>query len=190
MNNAPKSIDLTNAEVKYHHSFFADAEQLYQQVNDTTAWKQENVVIWGKSVLQPRLVAWHGDIAYTYSGLTVEPQPLTAVISEIKQRVEVATGTIFNSVLLNYYRDGKDSMGWHSDNEAGVGPIIASVSFGAARRFLLRDIETKTVRAELSLGNGDLLVMGAGTQEHYQHSVPKTAKPIGPRINLTFRQMG
>lgn len=183
-------IELPNADVRYHERVFEDAEALFADLDTTTNWRQEDVVIFGKSIPQPRLVAWYGNAAYTYSGLTVEPQPLTQAIQTVKAKVEEVAGAAFNAVLLNLYRDGKDSMGWHSDDEKGVGPIIASVSFGSPRRFLLRDRETKTVRAELSLGNGDLLIMGAGTQQYYQHSVPKTAKEVGPRINLTFRQMG
>lgn len=183
-------IQLPNADVEYHARLFSNAETLFQVLHETTTWKRENVVLFGRTIPQPRLTAWYGETSYTYSGLTVEPQPLTEAIRTVKDRVEEITGAEFNSVLLNLYEDGKHGIGWHSDDEAGVGPIIASVSFGAARRFLLRDKATKTAQPELSLGNGDLLVMGAGTQEHYQHSVPKTAKDVGPRINLTFRKMG
>ena len=168
-------IELPNADVEYHPRLFSDAETLFQALHETTDWKRENVVLFGKSFPQPRLTAWFGTTSYTYSGLTVEPQPLTEAIQTVKSRVEEITGAEFNSVLLNLYQNGKHSIGWHSDDEAGVGSIIASVSFGTERRFLLRDKATKTVQQpELSLGNGDLLVMGEGTQEHYQHSVPKT----------------
>jgi len=103
--------------------------------------------------------------------------------------VQNLTNRDFNSVLLNQYRSGADSIGWHADDEPGVGETIASVSFGAARRFLLRDAETKVVVAEIPLGNGDLIVMLPGVQKYYEHSVPKTAKQVGVRINLTFRNM-
>lgn len=182
-------IELPNAEVCYYANFFESADELYQRVQESTNWKQQDVMIYGKSTPQPRLTAWYGDHAYTYSGLTVEPQPLTPAILEIKQKVEAVAETEFNSVLLNLYRDGNDSIGWHSDNEKGLGDVIASVSFGSARRFLLRDIATRTKSAEIALGNGDLLVMGQGVQKNYHHHVPKTKLEVGPRINLTFRRM-
>jgi alkylated DNA repair dioxygenase AlkB len=184
-----KSTPIPNAEACYYARCFDNADELYQRLYETTDWRQENVMIFGRPIPQPRLTAWYGDVSYTYSGLTVAPQPFNETIREIKAHVEAAADTPLNSVLLNLYRDGQDLVGWHSDGEPGVGPVIASVSFGSPRRFLLRDTATKTIACDVPLGNGDLLIMGAGVQESYQHQVPKTAKVVGPRINLTFRQM-
>jgi alkylated DNA repair dioxygenase AlkB len=134
------------------------------------------------------LTAWHGDASYTYSGLRLEPQPFTPLQREIKTAVEAASGHRFNSVLLNYYRDGADSMGMHSDDEAELGPnpAIASVSFGASRTFILRHKRTKqTIKVDLT--SGSLLLMAGPTQHHWQHGINKSARPLGPRVNLTFR---
>jgi alkylated DNA repair dioxygenase AlkB len=147
----------------------------------------------GKEVATPRLTSWHGDpdSAYTYSGKTFAPQPWTPELLALKRRVDEAAATTFNSVLVNYYRDGHDSMGEHADDEPELGPtrdnvLIASVSLGERRRFVLRHRRRKTSE-ELRLGGGDLLIMGGTTQSHYRHRVPPTTAPMGPRMNLTFR---
>jgi alkylated DNA repair dioxygenase AlkB len=155
-----------------------------------TAWKSESITLWGKAFLQPRLTAWHGEAAYTYSGLTMHPLPFTPLLQAIRVAVEAATDCRYNSVLLNYYRDGQDSMGMHSDDEAELGPTpaIASVSFGAERIFILKHKRTGE-RLRLPLGDGSLLWMGGVLQRHWQHGINKTAKPTGPRVNLTFRSI-
>ena len=156
-----------------------------------TDWKAEHITLFGRQVLQPRLTAWHGDAPYTYSGLRLEPLPFTPLQREIKAAVEAASGRRFNSVLLNYYRDGADSMGMHSDDEAELGPspAIASLSFGAARTFILRHKRTKqTLKVDLT--SGSLLLMTGATQHHWQHGINKSGRPMGPRINLTFRYIG
>lgn len=153
-----------------------------------TAWRSESITLWGKQFLQPRLTAWYGDASYTYSGLTMEALPFTPLLVEIKQAVEQASGRVFNSVLLNYYRNERDSMGMHSDDEAELGPEppIASVSFGATRTFILRHKRSKrTVRIDLT--DGSLLLMAGATQANWSHGINKGAAPKGPRINLTFR---
>ena len=155
-----------------------------------TAWRTETVVVYGKRHLQPRLSAWHGDKAYRYSGLSLAPAPFTPLLDTIRLAVEAATGRHYNSVLLNYYRDGRDSMGMHSDDEAELGtePAIASVSFGATRAFILRHKATKET-LKLPLTDGSLLFMAGSMQAHWMHGINKTAKPVGERVNLTFRNI-
>jgi alkylated DNA repair dioxygenase AlkB len=153
-----------------------------------TDWRSDSITLWGKQFLQPRLSAWYGEAAYRYSGLRLAPQPFTALQLAIRAAVEAATGHTFNSVLLNYYRDGRDSMGMHSDDEAELGPTpaIASVSFGAERVFILRH-KTSGERLRLNLNDGSLLLMAGSLQKHWSHGINKTAKPVGARVNLTFR---
>jgi alkylated DNA repair dioxygenase AlkB len=153
-----------------------------------TDWRAESVTLWGKSMLQPRLTAWHGDVGYRYSGLTLAPQPWTALLSAIRAAVETATGRRFNSVLLNYYRNERDSMGMHSDDEAELGPApaIASVSYGATRSFILRHKRSRRT-LKLDLPAGSLLLMAGATQANWTHGINKQTRPCGPRINLTFR---
>ncbi|HEX8613307.1 MAG TPA: alpha-ketoglutarate-dependent dioxygenase AlkB [Telluria sp.] len=151
-------------------------------------WRAESITLWGKRHLQPRLTAWHGEAAYTYSGLRLEPLPFTPLQLELREAVEAACGHRFNSVLLNYYRNERDSMGMHSDDETELGaePVIASLSFGASRTFILRHKGTKQT-LKLGLNDGTLLVMSGNTQKHWQHGINKSARAIGPRVNLTFR---
>lgn len=153
-----------------------------------TGWRAETITVYGKQHLQPRLTAWHGEKAYTYSGLRLAPQPFSALQQEIRRAVEAATGRHFNSVLLNYYRDGGDSMGMHADDEPELGaePAIASVSFGATRDFILRHKASKRT-VKLPLTSGSLLLMAGRTQHCWQHGINKSARPLGPRVNLTFR---
>lgn len=153
-------------------------------------WDQRPIFMFGRKVLQPRLTAFHGDdhVAYRYSGQTLHARPWTGDLSEIRERLEAVLGIRFNSVLCNLYRDGRDSMGWHADDEVELGqnPVIASISLGAARRFLLRARQGDD-RLELVLRNGSLLVMAGDCQHFWQHQVPRTARPVGARLNLTFR---
>ena len=155
-----------------------------------TAWRAETVLVYGKRHLQPRLSAWHGDKAYRYSGLSLAPLPFTVLLDTIRLAVQAATGRDYNSVLLNYYRDGRDSMGMHSDDEPELGPApaIASVSFGATRPFILRHKATKET-LKLPLTDGSLLLMAGAMQANWMHGINKTAKPVGARINLTFRKI-
>jgi alkylated DNA repair dioxygenase AlkB len=168
---------------------WTNAEVLARLVGET-AWRAETVTVFGKRHPQPRLSAWHGEASYTYSGLTLAPLPFTPLLQAIREAAEAATGHRYNSVLLNYYRDGRDSMGMHADNEPELGPepAIASVSFGATRAFVLRHRRTgRTLRLELA--DGSLLFMGGTLQQHWLHGINKTAKPLGPRVNLTFRRV-
>lgn len=155
-----------------------------------TAWREETVLVFGKRHLQPRLSAWYGDAAYRYSGLSLAPAPFTPLLETIRASVRQATGCEFNSVLLNYYRNERDSMGMHADDEPELGPepVIASLSFGAERTFILRHKRTKeTLR--LPLTDGGLLLMRGSTQQNWLHGINKISKPIGPRVNLTFRKI-
>ena len=154
-------------------------------------WRQEPIVIFGKSVMQPRLTAWQGDsgISYRYSGIRMEPTPWNPVVLELKARVEAVTGFRFNSALFNQYRHEKDSMGWHRDDEKELGPhpVIASVSFGETRRFLFRHYFEKSLKKEIFLTSGSLLLMSGETQTYWEHAITKQTQPVGPRINITFR---
>ncbi|WP_426105774.1 alpha-ketoglutarate-dependent dioxygenase AlkB family protein [Massilia sp. TSP1-1-2] len=153
-----------------------------------TDWREESITLWGKQFLQPRLTAWHGDAGYAYSGLTMTALPFTPLLAHIRQAVEAATGRRFNSVLLNYYRNERDSMGMHSDDEAALGPApaIASLSFGATRTFILRHKGSKRT-VKLDLTDGCLLLMAGAIQANWSHGINKTTRSLGPRLNLTFR---
>ncbi|MEH6433492.1 alpha-ketoglutarate-dependent dioxygenase AlkB family protein [Massilia sp. DD77] len=166
-----------------------NAEVLARLIHET-AWREETVLVYGKRHLQPRLSAWYGDAAYRYSGLTLAPAPFTPLLETIRAAVQEATGRDYNSVLLNYYRNERDSMGMHADDEPELGrePAIASLSFGAERVFVLRHKRSKeTLR--LPLTDGGLLLMSGQTQQNWLHGINKTRKPRGPRINLTFRKI-
>lgn len=164
--------------------------ELFARLQAETPWRQESIILFGKRVLQPRLSAWYGSAAYTYSGLTLEPLPLTPLLAALHQQVEQVSGHHFNSVLLNYYRDGRDSMGMHSDDEPELGPqpVIASLSLGATRPFVMQHKYNKRI-VRLNLTDGGLLLMAGSTQHYWLHGINKTSKPIGARINLTFRKI-
>jgi len=153
------------------------------------AWEQHGFSIYGRRVAMPRLIAMYGPVGYRYSGVEHPPRPMPDRVTAIRDRVEAATGMRFNSVLLNLYRDGRDSVGWHRDNDYDHGgqPDIASVSFGATRRFQLRDEARR--RAEIALESGSLLLVTGEALERWWHCIPKTTRVPGPRVNLTFRHM-
>lgn len=180
-------------EAYFYREFFdkAESDLLYQKLLQEVNWKQEPIRLFGKEVMQPRLTCWFADEgkSYSYSGITMQGYPWTEALLKIKTAVERKAGVKFNSALLNLYRDGKDSMGWHKDNEKelGVNPIIASVSFGAIRTFQLREYHTKSSLKSIPLGHGSMLLMRGETQPHWEHRVPKTNKVNSPRINITFR---
>ena len=167
-------------------------EPLFQQIMNETVWEKPEMVMFGKKYSQAGLSTWYTDteIPYVYSGITRQPHPMTVALSNILRLCEDATSASFNSVLVNLYRDGHDSVSWHSDNEEinGSEPVIASVSLGATRRFDLRHKETgETVRVDLE--DGSLLVMSGLSQHCWVHQIAKTKSKVGPRINLTFRQV-
>ena len=186
-------LNLVDADVVLFPAFFAgdEADRFFASLTDSIVWRQDSIRLYGRVMDQPRLTAWYGDAgrSYTYSGLTMHPQPWTADLIQIRQRVEEVAGTSFNSVLLNRYRNERDSMGWHSDDEPelGINPVIASVSFGATRRFHLKHKTDPEQRATLDLTHGSLLLMSGPTQHCWKHQIPKSTRPHGPRINLTFR---
>ena len=162
--------------------------EVMQRLLDETAWKAETIFLFGREVAQPRLSAWYGEARYTYSGRNFDPLPFTPLQLAIKAAVEAATGRRFNSVLLNYYRNEQDSMGFHSDDEPELGrqPAIASLSFGATRTFILKHKKLpKTVKLDLT--DGSLLLMAGPLQHCWRHGINKERQPRGPRINLTFR---
>jgi len=186
----PQELLPYDGSALYRSGFFnsGECEQMFRSINDETPWEARNIILFGKEVPQPRLACWYGDLAYSYSGITLDPRPMTLTLLEVKQRCEEATSTRFNSVLVNLYRDGQDSMGLHADDEPELGPepIIASVSFGGERNFRLRHRQSKELQ-QISLASGSLLVMSGLSQECWMHDVPKTKKFVEPRINLTFR---
>jgi alkylated DNA repair dioxygenase AlkB len=168
----------------------ADARRLFEELMALTPWRQEVATLMGRRVPIPRLTAWHGAAGYVYSGIEMTPAPWNPPLLELKAVAEACAGQTFNSVLLNLYRDGRDSVSWHADNEPGLGrdPVIASVSLGATRRFQMKH-RRREARVALDLPSGSCLVMAGATQHHWLHQVPKTSRPLGPRINLTFRAM-
>jgi alkylated DNA repair dioxygenase AlkB len=176
---------------------FARAERgnaLLLRFSAEIPWEQHRVKIYGREIDSPRLSCWIGDpeAHYAYSGTRYVPHPWPETLRTLKAEVESACDARFNSVLANLYRDGRDSMGWHADDETELGaePVIASLSLGAERRFCLRDRAEKRQRLALNLAHGSLLLMAGATQRNYQHALPKTARPLGPRLNLTFRWVG
>jgi alkylated DNA repair dioxygenase AlkB len=174
--------------VKILRSWLSDYESssLFALAKHRLPWAQREVSLFGRRVMQPRLVALVGQ-AYSYSGLVMEAQPIPPWAERFRSQVSIELGQNFNSILFNLYRDGLDSMGWHSDDERALGdkPVIASLSVGAARDFLIRPKGGRAVRH--SLKHGDLLVMPSGFQETHQHCVPKMVSVRAPRINVTFR---
>lgn len=189
-------IDLPGADIQWLPQWLpapASAD-LFERLVRQVPWEVHRIRMFGQMVDSPRLSCWVGDAdaAYRYSGTRFEPRPWTPALQELRARLAAETGCAFNSVLLNRYRDGHDSMGWHSDDERELGPqpLIASLSLGATRRFAFRHRRERPLRRDLDLGPGDLLLMGGDTQALYHHSLPRTAKPVGERINLTFRLIG
>lgn len=156
-------------------------------------WRQDSLKLYGKSIPLPRLTAWYGDpgAAYTYSGIKSEPNPWNEGLLHLKRRIEALVGSAFNSVLLNWYRDGRDSLSWHADDEKelGIDPIIASANFGATRDFQLRHNDDHDQKITIPLKHGTLLVMRGELQRHWKHAVPKRANVDGSRFNLTFRSI-
>ncbi|MEB3187479.1 MAG: alpha-ketoglutarate-dependent dioxygenase AlkB [bacterium] len=190
-----KRLDLPDAEVWLCEGWLArdEAARLFEALVAATAWRQEPIRMFGRTVMQPRLLAWHGDpdATYTYSGVCHEPEPWTPDLSSVRERLLPVAGD-FNSVLLNLYRDGRDRMGWHADDERELGPepVIASVSLGETRRFLLRHRTRRELdTVAIALSAGDLLVMKGATQHRWKHAVPGTAMSVGSRLNLTFRRI-
>lgn len=170
-----------------------EAEVLFTTLRREIPWEVHRIRLFGRLVDSPRLSCWIGDpgTAYAYSGTRFEPQPWPTALLPVRARLSHETGVDFNSVLANCYRDGRDYMGWHSDNERALGPrpVIASLSLGQPRRFVFRQRAASGGKHDVLLSNGALLLMAGDTQALYQHALPATAKPVAARINLTFRRI-
>ena len=188
------ALPLPGALLRYAPAFLAaaEADALFGALRAEIAWERHHVRLFGRTLPAPRLSCWIGDAgtAYTYSRVRFEPRPWPPVLAALRAHLQHACAVRFNSVLANLYRDGRDAMGWHSDDapELGDDPLIASLSLGAARRFVLRARDADA-RLALTLQHGSLLLMGDGCQRLYRHALPRTRATVGPRINLTFRQV-
>ena len=190
-----RALHLRDGEAWYLPGAFdaVSAARLFERLRHDAAWREEHIVLFGQRRKVPRLVAWYGDpgASYAYSGVRHEPLPWIPPLEEIREHVEGLSSFTFNSVLANLYRDGNDGMGWHADDEPELGrdPVIASVSLGATRRFRMRHRRRRDLTVDLDLEHGSLLMMAGATQHHWVHAVPKTRRPVGERINLTFRRI-
>lgn len=186
-------LPLPDAIFEFYPNFFSkeEADILFEKLVNETPWQHDEITIFGKKILQPRLTCLFGNEGkpYSYSGLTMQPQPWNSTIMHIKNEIEVLCNENFTTVLANLYRNEKDSNGWHADNERELGrnPTIASVSFGEERQFQLKHISDNTIKLSLNLNHGSLLLMKEGSQIHYKHQIPKASQPKKSRINLTFR---
>ena len=183
-----------DADILFCKNFYTptESECFFLRLLDEAKWQQDRMTFYGREVELPRLTAWYGDRGrtYTYSHIAMQPHPWTALLLDVKRKVENSIGANFNSVLLNLYRSGSDSVSWHQDNEPELGshPTIASVSFGETRVFQLRHRNNRAIpRLDIPLSTGSLLIMRGETQQHWQHQIPKTKRAVEPRINLTFR---
>lgn len=189
----PIIFNLPDAEITYFPNFFStiEADAIFRDLINETPWQQDEITVYNKKYLQPRLTALYGNEGkpYSYSNITMQPYHWTMLLQKIKYHIESSCKSNFNAVLLNYYRNGNDSIGWHSDNEKELSknPTIASVSFGAERVFQLKHIFDSNQKTSIILGHGSLLLMTGTTQHFWKHQIPKTSKPVGSRINLTFR---
>ncbi len=192
--NSTENLLPFDGEVFLYENFLTENSALewYKVLEEKIVWKQEGMKMYGKFLDFPRLTAWYGDEGkvYKYSGLVNTPLPFTSELIEIKETIEKRMSVSFNAALLNLYRDGKDSMGWHSDDEKELGnnPVIASLSFGATRTFQLKHKINKEKRTILLINNS-LLMMRGTTQHFWRHQIPKTAQQLKPRINITFRKI-
>lgn len=210
-----ESLDLPGACIVLDQSWMptGEAATLFIALRAEVPWEIHRIRLFGREVPSPRMSCWIGDpgASYVYSGTRFNPHPWPKALVAIRQRVSEACGVDFNSVLANLYRDGRDAMGWHRDDEPELGedPVIASLSLGATRRFLIKPVagamsgslqpglpashgadSEPGARVAIELSHGSLLVMRGATQRHYRHALPRTRKPVGPRVNLTFRQVG
>ncbi len=186
-------LNLPDADFFYYPNFFKKelADELFDKIKDETNWKHDEITIFGKKILQPRLTALYGNLGkpYSYSGLHMQPNKWTPLLTFIKEQIEKQANLQFTTVLLNLYRNQNDSNGWHSDNERELGrdPIIASVSLGETRKFQIKHVSNKLIKKDIQLEHGSLLIMKSGSQVHYKHQLPKSNQVKKERINLTFR---
>jgi alkylated DNA repair dioxygenase AlkB len=186
-------LKMKDADVLYYPDFLSGsyADSLFKKLYDNTPWQQDKITLFGKTHLQPRLTALFGNNGktYSYSNIKMHPHTFSKDLLKVKKEIEQLTNVIFTTCLLNLYRDGSDSNGWHADNEKelGVNPVIASISLGAERKFKFKHRTQRELKHELVLQHGSLLLMKGATQHHWLHQIPKTKRRIGKRINLTFR---
>lgn len=189
----PLQLELPDADITYYPNFIdpEKADAYFKVFIKTIPWQQDDIVLFGKTHAQPRLTALFStnDKPYSYSNITMLPHGFTQELLDIKEKIEVVSKNNFTTCLLNLYRDGKDSNGWHADNEKELGknPVIASITLGQERFFHLKHRQHKELKHKLLLEHGSLLLMKGTTQHHWLHQIPKTAKPISERINLTYR---
>ena len=191
-----EAINLGDGRIHLHSKLYtaAEADGLLRSLLAEIPWRQDSLWIAGREIPVPRLQCWMGDTGsiYGYSGMRLEPEPWNAQVQSIRNRVQALSGLQFNSVLLNLYRDGTDSVSWHADDEAELGeePIIASVSLGTERRFQMKHRHDNTRKKyQIDLPHGSLLIMGKGIQNNWIHQIPKQKSVTAPRINLTFRSI-
>jgi alkylated DNA repair dioxygenase AlkB len=186
-------IDMIDADVRLYAHLFSESEahQLFAVLRQDILWRQEAISVYGRVHQQPRLTAWYGDpdTVYSYSGITLEATPWIPALLAIKERIEAVARTSFNSVLLNLYRGGADSMSWHADDERELGrnPVIGSVSLGQSRALQMKHRTDPASRLTIPLANGSFLLMEGATQHHWLHCIAKSRQPLGERINLTYR---
>lgn len=189
----PQALNLPDSDITYYRDFLgpAGAGKFFRSLRNNTPWREDQIKLFGKVYAQPRLTALYGNNGrpYSYSGILMQPLPFTPQLLKLKAKVASVCGHTFTSCLLNLYRDGNDSNGWHSDNEKelGINPVIASVSLGQARSFRLKHRTVKGLQHTIVLENGSLLLMKGETQHFWLHQVPKTKRMVRERINLTFR---
>lgn len=192
----PQDLAMEGAKVTFYPrpDLGAPADQLFDDLSQSLAWREESIVLFGKRMLQPRMLAWYGDpdAVYRYSGVRHVPLPWTDTLAALRERVGKICGASFNSALANLYRHNRDSMGLHADDEPELGerPVIASLSLGEERVFRFKHRHRRDLKpVRLPLPSGSLLVMAGDTQLNWKHEVPKQTRPCGPRINLTFRSI-
>lgn len=187
------TTELKDGEILYNRNFLSsvEASRYFKILRNETAWHQDQIKVFGKVYDQPRLTALYANnnFPYSYSNITMYPSPFSATLLEIKEKVEQQLKKEFTTCLLNLYRHGQDSNGWHADNEKELGknPIIASVSLGAERMFHMKHRTDNSQKIKINLIHGSLLVMSGSTQHYWLHQIPKTKKHVEERINLTFR---
>ncbi len=188
-------IDLPGADLRCHRQWLPApaANALLTALREGIAWERHHIVLFGRDIPAPRLSCWIGDAdaGYAYSRKRYLPHPWPDALAILRERLRSELGADFNGVLANLYRDGRDGMGWHADDEAEIDQAmpIASLSLGATRRFVLRRRDDRSQRYAIDLDHGSLLLMGAGMQRHWQHALPRTARRLGVRVNLTFRRL-
>jgi len=188
-------IRLSDADITLYRHYFdlSTSKKYFDCLKEELIWREEEIILYGKAHILPRLSAWYGDpeATYTYSGISLSPNPWTTVLNELREIVDNISDFRFNSLLANLYRDQNDSVSWHADDEPELGenPTIASISFGETRKFNFKNKADPETKFSLELGTGDILIMKGATQKNWLHQIPKSSKILQPRVNLTFRRI-